>query len=111
MDSEIQTPVAPTNSTITNLKVSPAAPNILHVPSEMHAYINEKGEGRSFNIESVNIRHVSEPNHVVVDLSIVNKGAELLEPFMINLVLGDVAAQQFAQAISRALSKDGKPEG
>jgi hypothetical protein len=39
----------------------------------------------------------------VVELSIVNKGAELLEPFAVSIVLGDPAAQQFAAALSELL--------
>jgi hypothetical protein len=87
-----------------NLEISPAAPNILRVPSTIRGYINEKGEGRSFNLESFRIRHLIEPNHVVVDLSIARKGAELLEPFEVSMVLGDAAARQLAQAITRIAS-------
>jgi hypothetical protein len=84
--------------------VSPAAPNILRVPRVVREYVNENGEGRSFNLESFDIHHEVEPGQFVVELSIVNKGAELLEPFAVSIVLWDPAAQQFAAAFSKLLA-------
>jgi hypothetical protein len=87
----------------TILEVSPA-PNMLQVPATMRQYISEKGDGRSFNLESFAIRHLTAPDHVVIDLVIAKKGAELLEPFTVNVILGDSAAQQLLQAFTEVLT-------
>jgi len=79
--------------------------NILDVPISIREYINEKREGRRFNLESFDIRHETDPNRVVIDLVIGPNGAEQLEPLKVIVVLGDAAAQQLTSAINT--DKDG----
>jgi hypothetical protein len=50
--------------------------NVLDVPILIREYLNEKGEGRRFNLKSFEIRHETDPNRVAVDLLIGPKGAE-----------------------------------
>jgi hypothetical protein len=73
--------------------------NILEVPASIREYINEKSEGRRFNLESFVIRHETDPNRVVVELLIGPKGAEQLEPFRVSVVLSDAAARQLTDAL------------
>jgi hypothetical protein len=80
--------------------------NILHVPVSIREYINEKSEGRRFNLESFAIRHETDPNRVVVDLLIGPKGAEQLEPFKVSVVLGDASARQLTDALERVLASE-----
>ena len=72
----------------------------------MREYINEKSEGRSFNLESFEIRHETDPNRVVVDLLIGPHGAEQLDAFKVSLVLADTAAGQLTHALEEVLSKE-----
>jgi hypothetical protein len=83
-----------------------SATNILDVPISIREYINEKGEGRRFNLESFGIRHETDPNRVVVDLLIGPKGAEQLEPFEVSVVLGDAAARQLKDALEEVLASE-----
>ncbi len=70
----------------------------------MRGYINEQGEGRSFNLESFGMSYETEPHRVVIELLVGKKGAEQLEPFTVSLSLGDLAARQIAQALNGALA-------
>ena len=78
--------------------------NILQVPTSIREYINEKGEGRRFNLESFAIRHETDPNGVMVDLLIGPKGAEQLQPFTVSVILGDAAARQLMDALREVIA-------
>lgn len=78
--------------------------NMLEVPVSIREYINEKGEGRRFNLESFAIRRESDLNRVVIELSIGPTGAEQLEPFNVSVSLGDAAARQLTDALEEVLS-------
>ena len=80
--------------------------NVLDVPISICEYINEKGEGRRFNLESFEIRHETDPNRVVVNLLIGPKGAEQVEPFKVSVVLGDAAARQLTDALEKVLASE-----
>lgn len=80
--------------------------NILDVPISIRQYINEKGEGRRFSLESFGIRHETDPNRVVLDLLIGPKGAEQIEPFKVSVVLGDAAARQLKDAFEEVLASE-----
>jgi hypothetical protein len=82
--------------------------NVLDVPILIREYLNEKGEGRRFNLKSFEIRHETDPNRVAVDLLIGPKGAEQIEPFRVSVVLGDAAARQLADALEKVLAS-GRP--
>ena len=80
--------------------------NVLDVPISICEYINKKGEGRRFNLESFEIRHETDPNRVVVNLLIGPKGAEQVEPFKVSVVLGDAAARQLTDALEKVLASE-----
>jgi hypothetical protein len=80
--------------------------NVLDVPMSIREYINEKGEGRRFNLKSFGIRHETDPNRVVVDLLIGPKGAEQVEPFKVSILLGDAAARQLTEALEKVLASE-----
>jgi hypothetical protein len=90
----------------TTLEVSAGLQNTLSTPREIRDYINERGEGRSFNIESVSVHQEPQPRKIVMHFRITPIGAEQLDPFIVSLVLGDAAASQLAEALSIALVKD-----
>jgi hypothetical protein len=75
----------------------------------MRDYINEKGEGHSFNLESFSLRREVEPNQVIIDLLIGPAGAEQLTPFTVSIVLGEASAQQFTQLLNVAVNQAGEP--
>jgi hypothetical protein len=87
------------------LEVAGGSPNTLKVPREMRDYINERGEGRAFNIESFDIQQNDQPRQVVIDFRITKTGAEQLEPFTVSLVLGEAAARQMTEALNSTLGK------
>jgi hypothetical protein len=80
--------------------------NILDVPISIREYINEKGDGRRFNLESFGIQHETDPNRVVVELLIGPKGAEQIEPFKVSIVLGEAAARQLKDALDEVLPSE-----
>jgi hypothetical protein len=72
----------------------------------MRNYINERGEGRSFNIESVSVHQTDELRKFVIDFHIAPTGAEQLDPFIVSLGLGETAGSQLVEAVSTALAQD-----
>lgn len=89
---------------LTTLKVSSGSPNTLSVPRQMRDYINERGEGRSFNLESFSVQKKAELHQVVIEFLIAQKGAEQLEPFHVTLALGEPAAKQVQEALIALLT-------
>jgi hypothetical protein len=92
----------------TPFDLTPGVFNLLKVPRHIRDYINEQGEGRSFNLESFSLRREVETHQVIVDLLIGPTGAEQLTPFTVSVVLGDAAAQQIAESLNVALGKTGE---
>jgi len=91
---------------LTILELSAGSPNALTVPRQIREYINERGQGRSFNLESFSAHHIDHPHQVVLDFRIIPAGAEQLEPFTVRLVLGGPAARQLADGLHAAIEKD-----
>jgi hypothetical protein len=90
----------------TDFAASAGSLNILQVPRSMREYINEKGEGRAFNLDSFEIRHDTDPNRIVVELLIGPHGAEQIEAFKVSVVLSDAGALQLTHALEKVLSEE-----
>jgi hypothetical protein len=88
------------------LEVSAGSLNTLNVPPEMRDYINERGEGRSFNLDSFIVRKTIELHQVIIELLIAQKGAEQLEPFQVTLAVRQPAAKRVQDALAAVLAKD-----
>lgn len=89
----------------TTLEVSAGTSNTLTVPRQMRDYINEKGEGRRFNLDSFSIQKTDE-HQVLIEFLIAQIGAEQVEPFQITLTLGGPAGKQVQEALAAVLAKD-----
>ncbi len=88
----------------TMFEIAAGSPNVLKVPREARDYISEKGESRSFNLDSFEVDRSFEPHQVVIHLRIAQRGAEQLEPFMVSMALGEPAARQLSEVLAKALS-------
>ena len=86
----------------TSFERSAGVSNTLRVPRAIRDYINEQGEGRSFNLDSFSAQLSEQPRQVSVEFRITPTGAEQLEPFTVNLILGESAARQLAEALKMA---------
>jgi hypothetical protein len=95
---------------ITTFELSAGAPNTLRVPRAIRDYINERGEGRSFNLESFTVSQNTQPRQIAVDFRITPTGAEQLEPFTVSLILGEPATKQLFDALNLALVNDAQRE-
>lgn len=73
----------------TTLDISAGSPNTLSVPRAVRDYVNERGEGRSFSLESLRAQHIFQPHQIVVDFRVSPTGAEQIEPFTVTLVLSE----------------------
>ena len=87
----------------TTLEIPSGQHTTLTTPRQIRDYINERGEGRTFHIESIAVRQ--DQKKILVDLSIAATGAEQLDPFVVTLGLGQLAARQLLVALSTALAK------
>jgi hypothetical protein len=88
----------------TTFEIAAGSSNLLRVPREARDYISEKGESRSFNLDSFELDRSFEPHQVVIHLRIAKKGAEQLTPFEVILTLGEPAAGQLSDALAKALT-------
>jgi len=86
-----------------NLEIPAGLQNTLIVPREIRDYINEQAEGRSFQVDSVSLRRISEPRKIAIDLHIAPTGAEQVEPFTVSLGFGEAAANKLLEGLSTAL--------
>ena len=83
----------------TTFELAAGSPNTLRVPREICSYVNEQGEGRSFNLDSFSVRQTDQPRQVVVEFRITPTGAEQLEPFTVAITLGEPAATQLTETL------------
>ena len=90
----------------TTFEIAAGSPNILSVPRAAREYISERGESRSFNLDSFDVDRSFEPHQVVIHLRVTRKGAEQLDPFTVALTLGEPAAQQLSDALTGALKRE-----
>jgi hypothetical protein len=72
----------------------------------MRDYINERGAGRSFNLDSFTVQKKVDPHHLVIEFLISQRGADQLEPFQITLAFGEPAARQVQEALYGALATE-----
>ncbi|PWT81421.1 MAG: hypothetical protein C5B58_09865 [Acidobacteria bacterium] len=89
----------------TTFQIAAGSPNVLSVPREAREYINEQGQGRSFNLDSFSVDRSNESHRVLIHLGVAQKGAEQLTPFTVSLELGEPAARQLAEALIAALKQ------
>jgi hypothetical protein len=90
----------------TTFELSAGSPNTLRVPREIRDYINERGEGRSFNLDSFSVHENVQPQQIVIDFRITPTGAEQLEPFTVSFTLGGPAASQLGKTLNATLGVD-----
>lgn len=89
----------------TTFQIAAGSSNVLSVPREARDYISERGEGRSFNLDSFSVDKGLESHKVLIHLEIAQKGAEQLVPFTVSLELGEPAAQQLTDALTTTLNR------